>query len=146
MRTHNIAGQVMGSLEAFEGSRAALDTAQILIVRGMSRKKIQADKLGNIITQLLKDVGAVEIDMFSDEAGDIIGVIDEQIRSSVEISGETDVYGIYRMKESFESMKCHADYKMGILNNEIAIFLVLWKDMSGMGPLFVEMVISLLEA
>ncbi|HMK54975.1 MAG TPA: DUF2120 domain-containing protein [Methanobacteriaceae archaeon] len=146
MRTHNIAGQVMGSLEAFEGSRAALDTAQILIVRGMSRKKIAADKLEPTITQLFKDMEVVEMDMFSDEAGDIIGVIDEQIRSCVEISGETDAYGIYRMKESFESMNCNADYKMGILNDEIAIFLVLWKDKSGMGPLFVEMVISLMEA
>ena len=59
--------------------------------------------------------------MYSDETADIITILDEQIRSHVEIQGETDVYGIYRLKESFESMNCHADYGMGLLD-DIAIF------------------------
>jgi hypothetical protein len=144
MITHNIAGQIMGRLEAFEGSRAAIDTNQILIVRGMSRKKIQPEELGPTVSEILNNVGAMEQDMFSEQAADIISVMDEQIRSQVEISGETDVYGIYRLKESFESMNCHAEYGMGLLN-QTAIFMILWKDKSGVGPLFVELVISVLD-
>ncbi len=144
MNTRNIAGQIMGQLEAFEGSKAAMDTTELLIVRGKSRQKIKPEELGPTISQLLKDMEARELDMFSDETANIISIIDEQIRSQVQIQGETDIYGIYRLKESFENMNCHADYGMG-LADDIAIFIVLWKDKSGIGPLFVELVVSALE-
>jgi hypothetical protein len=146
MRTHNIASLVMGGLEAFEGSRAAMDTPQILIVRGMSRKRVQPDDLGSALDQLIKDLGMKEMDLYSEEAGDILGVMDEQIRGSVPIESETDIAGIYRLKESFESMNCHTDYRLGLMEGDIAIFVVIWKDKSGIGPLFVEVVVSLLEA
>lgn len=136
----------MGGLEAFEGSRAAMDTAQLLIVRGMSRKKVQPDELGSALDQLVKDLGMREMDIYSEEAGDILGVMDEQIRGSVPIGSETDITGIYRMKESFESMNCHAEYRFGLMEGDIAIFVVIWKDKSGIGPLFVEVVVSLMEA
>jgi len=146
MRTHNIAGLIMGGLEAFEGSRAAMDTSQMLIVKGMSRKRMKPEDLGSTLDQLMKDLGVVELDLYSEEAGDILGLMDEQIRASVPIESETDIAGIYRLKESFESMNCHTDYRMGLIEGDIAIFVVIWKDKSGMGPLFVEVVISLMEA
>jgi hypothetical protein len=144
LKTRNIAGKIMGQLEAFEGSKAAMDSTELLIVRGKSRKKIKPEELGPTISQIFEVLGARELDMYSDETADIITIIDEQIRSQVEIHGETDVYGIYRLKESFENMNCHADYGMGLLDN-MAIFIVLWKDKSGIGPLFVEQVVSALE-
>lgn len=145
MKTRNIAGQIMGQLEAFEGSKAAMDTAQLLIIRGRSRQRIKPEDLGPTISQIFKGLGASQLEMYSDETADIITIIDEQIRSQVEIQGETDVYGIFRLKESFENMNCHADYGMGLLD-DIAIFIILWKDKSGMGPMFVELVVSALEA
>ncbi|ADZ08580.1 Uncharacterized conserved protein UCP921964 [Methanobacterium lacus] len=145
MPTHEIAGKVMNELEAFHGSKPAIDTPQILIVRGMSRKRIDPEELSSIISGTMKGLGARTIDVFSEEATDIIGIMDENIRSTVEIPGETDVYGIYRLKESFESMNCHTEYSLGIIG-KLAVFLVLWKDKSGMGPLFVELVVSNAEA
>jgi hypothetical protein len=93
----------------------------------------------------MKGLGANKMDIFSEEATDIIGIMDENIRATVEIPGETDVYGIYRLKESFESMNCHTDYGLATIG-QIAVFLVLWKDKSGIGPLFVELVVSNSEA
>jgi hypothetical protein len=145
MPTHEIAGKVMNELEAFHGSKPAIDTPQILIVRGMSRKRIDPEELSTIISDMMKGLGARTIDVFSEEATDIIGIMDENIRATVEIPGETDVYGIYRLKESFESMNCHTEYSLGIIG-KLAVFLVLWKDKSGMGPLFVELVVSNAEA
>ncbi|MDO5835846.1 MAG: DUF2120 domain-containing protein [Methanobacterium sp.] len=144
MQIKRIAGQIMGQLEAFEGSKAAMDTNNLLIVRGRSRQKIQAEELGPTISQILKDLGTRELDMFSDETADIFTLIDEQIRSQVDIQGESDVYGIYRLKESFENMNCYAEYSMGLLK-DFAVFIILWKDKSGVGPLFVELVVSNLE-
>jgi hypothetical protein len=104
MPTHEIAGKVMNELEAFHGSKPAIDTPQILIVRGMSRKRIDPAELSSTISTTMKGLGARTIDVFSEEATDIIGIMDENIRATVEIPGETDVYGIYRLKESFESI------------------------------------------
>ena len=144
MQIKKIAGQIMGQLEAFEGSKAAMDSTNLLIVRGRSRQRIQPEELGPTISQILKDLGTRELDMFSDETADIFTLIDEQIRSQVDIQGESDVYGIYRLKESFENMNCYAEYGMGLLK-DVAVFIILWKDKSGVGPLFVELVVSNLE-
>ncbi|AIS31790.1 MULTISPECIES: DUF2120 domain-containing protein [Methanobacterium] len=144
MRTREIAGQIMGQLEAFEGSKAAMDTTELLIVRGRSRQRIPPEELESTISQILQGLGAQKLDMYSDETADIITIMDEQIRSQVSIQEETDIYGIYRLKESFENMNCHADYGIGVVD-DIAIFIILWKDKSGIGPLFVELVVSALE-
>jgi hypothetical protein len=145
MPTHEIAGKVMGELGAFHGSRPAIDTPQILIVRGMSKKKIDPEKLSITISDIMTSIGGRKMDIFSEEATDVIGIMDENIRATVEIPGETDVYGIYRLKESFEAMNCHTDYGLATIG-QIAVFLVLWKDKSGLGPLFVELVVSNSEA
>lgn len=134
----------MQSLEAFKGSRSAMDTPQMLIVRGMTRKDIKPEDLEIEINRIFEELEARKIEVFSEESKDIIGIMDENIRGQVEIQGETDVYGIYRMKESFESMNCHTEYGLGLVNN-IAIFMVLWMDKSGFGPKFVELVLVNLE-
>ena len=144
MKTHEIAGSIMQSLEAFKGSKSAMDTPQMLIVRGMTRKDIKPDDLEAEVSKIFDEIGARRIEVFSEESKDIIGVMDENIRAQVDIQGETDVYGIYRMKESFEAMNCHTEYGLGLVNN-IAIFMVLWMDKSGFGPKFVELVLANLE-
>ncbi len=144
MKIHEVAGDIMTSLEAFHGSRPSMDTSQMLIVRGMSRKNIKPEELDSAVYNVLNEIGARKIEVFSDEAKDVIGVMDEYIRGQVEIQGDTDIYGIYRLKESFEAMNCHVEYSLALLDG-IAIFLVLWMDKSGIGPKFVELVLANLE-
>lgn len=144
MKTHEVAGNIMHSLDAFHGSRPSMDTPQMLIVRGMSRKEIEPEELAQVVSDIFNEIGAHKIDVYSQEAKDIIGVMDENIRDQVKIQGETDVYGIYRLKESFEAMNCHLEYALGLLDS-IAIFMVLWMDKSGFGPKFVELVVANLE-
>lgn len=141
---HKVASSIMSDLEAFEGSRPALDSPDILIVRGMSRKKIAASDMAEVISKILKKIDAKEIDVFSDDATDVIGIMDEKIRETIEIQGETDVYGIYRLKESLEAMNCDVEYSLGIMKN-VGIFIVMWADKSGIGPRFVESVVVSVE-
>ena len=141
---HKVASAIMADLEAFEGSRPALDSSDILIVKGMSRKKIAAQDMAKVLSKLLKKIGAKEVDVFSDEATDVIGIMDEKIRDNIEIQGETDVYGIYRLKESLEAMNCDVEYSLAIMDNA-GIFIVMWADKSGIGPRFVELVVSSIE-
>lgn len=143
MQTHKIAGQIMSDLEAFHGSRPAIDADNILIVRGMSRKKFNKS-MHEILLDVLNGLNAQKIDIFSKEGGDIIGIIDERIRSNITIQSETDVSGIHRMKDSLEAMNCEVEYTLGLLDN-IGIFIVTWVEKGGIGPRFVEVVVSNLE-
>lgn len=144
MQTHKIAGNIMEGLEAFHGSRPALDSQNILIVRGMSRKKFDMDKMGIVLSDLLKTIGTREIDIFSKEGGNVIGIMDERIRVNIPIQSETDIAGIHRMKDSLEAMGCDVNYILGVLDN-LGVFIVTWMDKSGMGPRFVEVVVADLE-
>jgi len=138
---HKVAGSIMGYLEAFDGSRAALDSDKILIVRGRSRKRLKAENMAEELNGLMGAIDAQEIDMFSEESTALISLMDEQIRSSVDINVETDVSGIERLKESLESMNCFVEYKLG-LTGKAGFFIVMWKDKSGIGPCYVEIVIA----
>ncbi|HEY0196580.1 MAG TPA: DUF2120 domain-containing protein [Methanobacterium sp.] len=144
MKIHEVAGNIMQILEAFRGSKPAMDTPQMLIVRGMSRKEMEPEELDKVVCDVLDEIGARRIEVYSEEAKDIIGIMDENIRGQVQIQGETDIYGIYRLKDSFEAMNCHTEYALGLLDS-FAIFVILWMDKSGFGPKFVELVVVNLE-
>jgi hypothetical protein len=138
---HEIAGEIMNYLDAFEGSRPALDASNILIVKGKSRKRFPIEETAEILSRIYETLGAEKIDTFSDAGANIISLMDENLRNNVEIQGETDIYGIYRIKKSLEAMNCHVEYALGILD-EVGIFIVVWIDKSGFGPKFVEIVVS----
>ncbi len=144
MQTNKIAGKIMTTLEAFHGSRPAMDADNILIVRGMSRKYSNLENMDTILSDLFKYMGAKPYDMFSKEGGNIIGIMDERIRENVSIQTETDVAGIQRLKESLEAMNCHVDYALGVLN-DMGIFIVTWIEKGGIGPRFVEVVVASVE-
>jgi len=141
MKLHRTAGEIMGYLEAFEGSRPALDASDILIVRGMSRKRIGSDNMGEELDRLMEHLDADEIDLFSDEGAALIGLMDEQIRSCVEVGTETDIGGIHRLKESLEDMNFAVEYRL-FTTGDTGLFVVLYRDRSGVGPCFVEVVVS----
>lgn len=143
-RIQEVAGNIITHLEAFNGSKAAIDTPQILIVRGISRKRVEPEDLEKMVSETLTNIGAQKIEMVSEDAVNLIGIMDENIRANVEVPAETDIQGIYRLKESFESINCHLEYALATLGN-IGLFLILWKDKSGVGPVFVELVVSTLN-
>lgn len=131
----------MGFFEAFDGSRAALDTERILIVRGRSSKNIPNDELESQLEELKDILQGNEINVVSDEAGKLINRMDEQIRSTVSVQGETDSNGIMRMTKSLEAMNVFVKFKLMNLAHA-AVFVVAWKDKADVGPVFVEVVVS----
>lgn len=141
MQIHKIAGQIMGELEAFHGSRPAIDANNILIVRGMSRKQFDVKEMDTVLSNLLEDLDARQIDIYSEEGGSILGIMDERIRENVTIQTETDITGVYRLKESLEAMNCNVFYNLGLIGT-FGTFIVTWKDKSGIGPQFVEVVVA----
>ena len=141
MIINKTAGMIMGQLEAFDGSKPAIDSDRILIVRGRSKKRIKIEDMGTELDKVLDRLDAINIDLFSDDATELIGIMDEHIRNIEEINTETNLAGIHKMKDSFENMGCAVEYRLA-KTNKLGIFLILWKDKSGIGPCFVEIVIA----
>ncbi len=141
IKLHELAGEVMTYLDAFEGSKPALDTEGILIVKGYSKRIIKAEKMKDVLDNLMEHLGAKEVDLLSDEGTALIGIMDEQIRKDIDVGADPDLGGIHRLKESLEKMNFVVDYRLGIARR-IGFFIVLYKDKSGMGPCFVEIVVS----
>ncbi|WP_042703002.1 DUF2120 family protein [Methanobrevibacter arboriphilus] len=141
VKLHKIAGQVMGFFEAFDGSRAALDTDRILIVRGRSSKNISIDDMESKLDELRDHLQGIDVDVVSEEAAKLINRMDEQIRASVSVQGDTDSNGIMRMTKSLEAMNLFVKFRLMNLNHS-GVFVVIWKDKANVGPLFVEVVVS----
>ena len=138
---HKIAGQVMGFFEAFDGSRAALDTGNILIVRGRSSKNIPISEMEEKLEEVKGLIQGKEINVVSDEAAKLINRMDEQIRSTISVQGETDSNGIMRMTKSLEAMNVFVKFKLMNLAHT-GVFVVIWKDKADVGPVFIEIVVS----
>ncbi len=141
IKLHKLAGEIMTYLDAYEGSRPAIDAAEILIVRGHSQKRIKADNMKKILDELMEHLQAEEIDLLSDAGTDLIGIMDEHIRRNVDVDADPDIAGVQRLKESLEAMNFTVEYRMGIAR-KTGFFIVLYKDKSDIGPCFVEIVVS----
>ncbi|BAW31901.1 conserved hypothetical protein [Methanothermobacter sp. MT-2] len=141
IKLHRLAGDIMTYLDAYEGSRPALDAAEILIVRGHSQKRIKADNMKKILDELMEHLQAEEIDLLSDAGTDLIGIMDEHIRRNVDVDADPDIAGVQRLKESLEAMNFAVEYRLGIAR-KTGFFIVLYKDKSDIGPCFVEIVVS----
>jgi hypothetical protein len=141
VKLHKIAGQVMGSFEAFDGSRAALDTDRILIVRGKSSKNVPIDEIESKLEEIKDLLQGIDVNVVSDEAGKLINRMDEQIRSAVSVQNDTDANGIMRMAKSLEAMNMFVKFKLMNLAHT-GVFIVAWKDKADVGPLFIEVVVS----
>ncbi|KZX17684.1 hypothetical protein MBCUT_01620 [Methanobrevibacter cuticularis] len=141
VKLHKIAGKVIEHLEAFKGSRAAMDSEMILIVRGTSSQKIAISEMGKKLEEILEILEGTEVDSVSEEASKLINRMDEQIRSNITINGDTDSNGIMRMKKSLEELNLAVEFKLMNLAHA-GVFVVIWKDKADVGPIFVEVVVS----
>jgi hypothetical protein len=138
---HKIAGNIMGYLDAFKKSRPALDSQFILIVRGLSSKNIAIDEMSEVLDNLIKHLDGKALNDISDDAAKLINRMDEQIRSSVKIVGDTDSGGIIRMKKGLEDINVATQYRL-IEVQHAGVFIAMWKDKGDSGPVFVEVVVS----
>ena len=131
----------MSFFEAFDGSRAALDTERILIVRGRSSQNILINEMEDKLEELKDILQGNELNVVSEEAGRLINRMDEQIRLTVSVPGDTDSNGIMRMTKSLEEMNLCVKFKLMNLAHT-GVFVVIWKDKADVGPIFVETVVS----
>ncbi|WP_409200487.1 DUF2120 family protein [Methanobrevibacter sp. DSM 116169] len=140
VQLHKTASKVMDFFESFKGSRPALNVDKLLVVRSQSRQNFPLDEMESKLDEVGKIIGGKEVDPISNEAKDILNEMDEILRNSMEISGSVDANGFMRMKNDLETMGLQTEFKIFALKHSNAV-IAIWKDRSGIGPLYVEVTI-----
>jgi len=138
---HKIASQVMDFFESFKGSRPALDIDNLLIVRSKSMQNIPIDEMESKLTEIGKIIDGREINPISNDAKNILNTMDDILREKVKINEAVDVNGFMRMKKDLETMGLKTEFKIFSLKYADAV-IAIWKDRSGIGPLYVEVTLS----
>lgn len=136
-----ITGQIIGHFNAFKGSRPAFHGEHTLIVRGISRDKIEIEEMEPKLAELEDILKAREVDVLSDAGKNFVEKVDSYIRDAESIDTAPDSGGLLRMKEQLEAMGLHVEYKLFLMPYAGA-FVAIWKDKSGFGPLYVEVTAS----
>ena len=140
-KTYEIAGEVMGFFDSFKGSRPAINNDSILIVRGKSRKVIPIDEFDSKLTEIGEILGGEEIDVTSDEIGNILKSGDKHIKESENTTNTVDEHGFIRMKDEMESMGLVVGYKVFKLPS-FDVVIAIWEDKNELPPLYVEVTVS----
>lgn len=135
-------GQIIGYFNAYKGSRPAFHGEHVVIVRGISRDKIEIEDMEAKLAELEDLLQAREVDVLSDAGKNFVEKVDSYIREDGEsVDTAPDSGGLLRMKEQLETMGLHVEYKLFLMPN-VGAFVAIWKDKSGFGPLYVEVTAS----
>lgn len=135
-------GQIIGYFNAYKGSRPAFHGEHVVIVRGISRDKIEIENMESKLAELEDLLQAREVDVLSDAGKNFVEKVDSYIREDGEsVDTAPDSGGLLRMKEQLETMGLHVEYKLFLMPN-VGAFVAIWKDKSGFGPLYVEVTAS----
>ena len=135
MEVMEVSRKIMDYLDAFKGSKPVVHNSEAMIIRGKSAPKLE---------ELFKELNIEKIEINSERARILTNQVDQTFRNTTEVFDESNgIAGIEKLKHTFEITGFEADYLVGQLE-DMAIYVVMWLDKSGFGPMFVEaMVVKL---
>jgi hypothetical protein len=96
--------------------------------------------------ELFNELGIKKIEKESEKARKFTDYVDTVFRKTEEVYDEPNgIEGIEKLKSVFESTGFNAEYAIGEID-DLAVYVVLYMDKSGFGPMFVEtMIIRITE-
>lgn len=144
MEVIEVSRSIMDYLDAFKGSKPVLHNPEAMIIRGKSATKLKPEAIVPKLNDLFNDMNIKKIEVNSERARIITNQVDQTFRNTTEVFDESNgISGIEKLKHTFEITGFEADYLIGELE-DMAIYVVMWLDKSGFGPMFVEsMVVKL---
>lgn len=144
MEVMEVSRKIMDYLDAFKGSKPVVHNSEAMIIRGKSATKLKPEEIVPKLEELFKELNIEKIEINSERARILTNQVDQTFRNTTEIFDESNgIAGIEKLKHTFEITGFEADYLVGQLE-DMAIYVVMWLDKSGFGPMFVEaMVVKL---
>lgn len=138
--------KIMDYLKAFNGSKPVVHNNDAMIIKGISRQKIPVDERQNLLNETFNTMGITEVAVDSQKASDLTEKIDLVFKKTTGVFDEANgIIGIEKLKHTFEITGFAINYIMGTKNN-IAVYIAMWSDKSGAGPMFVECMVVNLDA
>ena len=144
MEVMEVSRKIMDYLDAFKGSKPVVHNSEAMIIRGKSATKLKPEEIVPKLEELFKELNIEKIEIDSERARILTNQVDQTFRNTTEVFDESNgIAGIEKLKHTFEITGFEADYLVGQLE-DMAIYVVMWLDKSGFGPMFVEaMVVKL---
>ena len=144
MEVMEVSRKIMDYLDAFKGSKPVVHNSEAMIIRGKSATKLKPEEIVPKLEELFKELNIEKIEINSERARILTNQVDQTFRNTTEVFDESNgIAGIGKLKHTFEITGFEADYLVGQLE-DMAIYVVMWLDKSGFGPMFVEaMVVKL---
>lgn len=144
MEVMEVSRKIMDYLDAFKGSKPVVHNSEAMIIRGKSATKLKSEEIVLKLEELFKELNIEKIEINSERARILTNQVDQTFRNTTEVFDESNgIAGIEKLKHTFEITGFEADYLVGQLE-DMAIYVVMWLDKSGFGPMFVEaMVVKL---
>ena len=144
MEVMEVSRKIMDYLDAFKGSKPVVHNSEAMIIRGKSATKLKPEEIVPKLEELFKELNIEKIEINSERARILTNQVDQTFRNTTEVFDESNgIAGIEKLKHTFEITGFEADYLVGQLE-DMAIYVVMWLDRSGFGPMFVEaMVVKL---
>lgn len=145
MQVIEIARQIMVKMDAFKGSKPVLHNPDAMLIRGKSASKLKKDEMAPKLLELFDELNIKKIEINSERANKLTDKVDESLRRITEVYDESHgLAGIEKLKHTFEITGFDAEYIIGQLD-DAAVYVVIWADKSGFGPMFVETMVIKVE-
>ena len=140
MEVMEVSRKIMDYLDAFKGSKPVVHNSEAMIIRGKSATKLKPEEIVPKLEELFKELNIEKIEINSERARILTNQVDQTFRNTTEVFDESNgIAGIEKLKHTFEI----TGFEVGQLE-DMAIYVVMWLDKSGFGPMFVEaMVVKL---
>lgn len=144
MEVIEVSREIMDYLDAFKGSKPVVHNHEAMIIRGKSATKLKPEAIVPKLEELFEKLNIKKIEVNSEKARILTDQVDQTFRNTTEVFDESNgIAGIEKLKHTFEITGFEADYLVGQLD-DMAVYVVMWLDKSGFGPMFVEaMVVKL---
>ena len=98
------------------------------------------------LMELFEELNIKKIEKESNKAREFTDKVDTILRKTEEVYDQSNgLDGIEKLKNTFEMTGFYAEYAIGQID-DLAVYVVLYMDKSGFGPMFVEtMVLRMTE-
>lgn len=138
MEVMQMSRPIMEYLNAFEGCKPVVHSTESMIIRGKTYDKFAKDEMLPKLLEMFEHFNIKHIEKESKKAREITDKIDGIFRKTEEVYDEPNgLDGIEKIKQVFESTGFNAEYVIGQIE-DLAIYVVVYTDKSGFGPMFVE--------
>jgi hypothetical protein len=146
MEVMQISRPIMEKMGAFEGCKPVVHSTESMIIRGKTHDKVKPENMYSRLMELFDELGIKKIEKESEKARKFTDYVDTVFRKTEEVYDEPNgIEGIEKLKSVFESTGFNAEYAIGEID-DLAVYVVLYMDKSGFGPMFVEtMIIRITE-